>query len=220
MSLHPQTVYLVPEETARVARAAFPRGNNLYMRMRDALGTIFEDQQFAHLFSHTGQPAVSPYRLALVTIMQFAEGLSDQQAAAAVRCRIDWKYALSLELTDPGFDSSVLCEFRTRLLVGGAEHLLFETLLTVLRAQGFTPAGYPNDVVANVPTRPMCWRPCKRSIDSSSSARPCVPRSIVWPWLRLLGYEPSRRLTGLTATGHAVRNTACPMRRAPGTPSQ
>ena len=136
MSLHPQTVYLVPEETARVARAAFPRGNNLYMRMRDALGTIFEDQQFAHLVSHTGQPAVSPYRLALVTIMQFAEGLSDQQAADAVRCRIDWNYALSLELTDPGFDSSVLCELRTRLLVGGAEHLLFETLLTVLRAQG------------------------------------------------------------------------------------
>ena len=136
MSLQPQIVYRVPEETARVARAAFPRGNNLYMRMRDALGTIFDDQQFVHLFSHTGQPAVSPYRLALVTIMQFAEGLSDQQAADAVRCRIDWKYALSLELMDPGFDSSVLSEFRTRLLASGAERVLFETLLTLLREQG------------------------------------------------------------------------------------
>ncbi len=136
MSLHPQVVYLVPEETARVAHAAFPRGTNLYMCMRDALGTIFDDQDFAPLFSTTGQPAVSPYRLALTTIMQFAEGLSDQQAADAVRCRIDWKYALSLELTDPGFDSSVLSEFRTRLLAGGAEQLLFETLLTLLREQG------------------------------------------------------------------------------------
>ena len=77
MSLHPQALYLIPEETARVARAAFPRGNNRSMRMRDALGTIFDDQQFAHLFSHTGQPAVSPYRLALVTIMQFGHPLGE-----------------------------------------------------------------------------------------------------------------------------------------------
>ncbi|HEV2126601.1 MAG TPA: IS1182 family transposase [Chloroflexota bacterium] len=136
MSLQPRVVYLVPEETARVARAAFPHGTNRYMRRRDTLGTIFDDQHFIHLFSHTGQPAVSPYRLALVTIMQFAEGLSDQQAADAVRTRIDWKYALSLELTDPGFDSSVLSEFRSRLLAGGAEQVLFETLLTLLREQG------------------------------------------------------------------------------------
>jgi transposase len=132
MSLRPQVAYLVPEETARVAHAAFPKANNLYMRMRDHLGSIFDDQQFADLFSFTGQPALSPHRLALVSIMQFAEGLSDQQAADAVRMRIDWKYALSLELTDPGFDSSVLSEFRSRLLAGGAEALLFETVLTLL----------------------------------------------------------------------------------------
>ena len=93
MSLRPQVAYLVPEETARVARAAFPNGTNLYMRMRDQLGSIFDDQQFAHLFSFTGQPALSPHRLALVSIIQFAEGLSDQQAADAVRTRIDWKCA-------------------------------------------------------------------------------------------------------------------------------
>ncbi len=58
MSLQPQAVYLVPEETARVARAAFPKGNNLYMRMRDQLGSIFNNQQFAPLFSTTGQPAL------------------------------------------------------------------------------------------------------------------------------------------------------------------
>ncbi len=136
MSLHPQAVYLVPEETARVAQAAFPKGNNLAMRMRNHLGTIFDDQQFADLFSATGQPAVSPHRLALTTILQFTEGLSDQQAADAVRTRIDWKYALSLELTDPGFDSSVLCEFRSRLIAGSAEARLFETMLSLFRDLG------------------------------------------------------------------------------------
>ena len=136
MSLQPQAVYLVPEETARVARAAFPKGNNLAMRMRDHLGSIFDDQQFADLFSATGQPAVSPHRLALTTILQFTEGLSDQQAADAVRTRIDWKFALSLELTDPGFDSSVLCEFRSRLIAGGAEARLFDTMLTLFRDLG------------------------------------------------------------------------------------
>ena len=90
MSLQPQLVYLVPAETARVARAAFPTGN-LYMRMYDTLGSIFDDAQFAPLFSHTGQPAASPVRVALATILQFAEGLSDRQAADAVRSRMDWK---------------------------------------------------------------------------------------------------------------------------------
>jgi len=136
MSLQPQALYLIPQETARVARATFPKGNNIAMRMRDHLGSIFDDQQFAALFSVTGQPALSPHRLALATVLQFTEGLSDQQAADAVRTRIDWKYALSLELTDPGFDSSVLCEFRRRLLVGGAEELLFETMLSLFREQG------------------------------------------------------------------------------------
>lgn len=125
----------IPEETVRVARAAFPRGKP-YMAMRDALGPIYADPQFAALFPHDGQPAESPAQLALVTIMQFAEGLSDRPAAEAVRGRIDWKYALALELTDPGFDASVLSEFRRRLIAGGVEALLFETLLAHLRAQG------------------------------------------------------------------------------------
>lgn len=123
MSLHPQHPEPVPEETVRVAQAAFPSGNR-YMRMRDELATIYVDEAFAVLFPVRGQPAESPWRLALVTVFQFAEGLSDRQAADAVRSRIDWKYALSLELTDPGFDHTVLSEsrsFRSRLLAGEAE---------------------------------------------------------------------------------------------------
>src|SRR4051794_21749091 len=112
MSLHPQQpIPSVPEQTARIARAAFPKGSP-YLTLRDTLGTIFVDGHFADLYPKQGQPACPPWRLALITLMQFREGLSDRQAAEAVRARIDWKYLLGLELSDPGFDFSVLCEFR------------------------------------------------------------------------------------------------------------
>jgi transposase len=126
------TIGPVPEETARIARAAFLRGN-LYIRMRDELGPIVTDSSFAPLFAVRGRPAEAPWRLALVTIWQSAEGLSDRQAALAVRSRIDWKYALGLDLTDPGFDSTVLSEFRTRLIAGRAECQWLEALLEQCR---------------------------------------------------------------------------------------
>ncbi|MFB3098503.1 MAG: IS1182 family transposase [Acidimicrobiia bacterium] len=139
MSLKPCPIQPVPEETARVARAAFPQGNP-YLTLRDELGSIYRDEDFAHLFPDCGQPALSPWRLALVTVMQFRENLSDRGAADAVRARIDWKYALGLELTDPGFDFSVLSEFRTRLIAGGAEELLLNKLLERSRALGLVKA--------------------------------------------------------------------------------
>ncbi|HEX2186293.1 MAG TPA: IS1182 family transposase [Chloroflexota bacterium] len=139
MTLHPQPMAPIPEETARVARAAFPRGNP-YMRMRDELGVFYQDEAFAALFPARGQPAESPWRLALVLVLQYAEGLSDRQAADAVRSRIDWKYALSLELTDPGFDASVLSEFRSRLVAGSQEQLLLDAMLDCFRAQGLLKA--------------------------------------------------------------------------------
>src|SRR6266516_1424644 len=103
MSMHPQSIDPIPEETVRVARAAFPRGNT-YVTMRDQLGTLYEDRAFADLFSKRGHPAEAPWQVALVCVFQFIEGLSDRQAAEAVRSRIDWKYALNLDLADPGFD--------------------------------------------------------------------------------------------------------------------
>jgi transposase len=132
MSLKAQPIPAVPEATARVASAAFPKGNT-WLRLRDELGTIYQDESFASLFPHRGQPAEAPWRLALVSVLQYAEGLSDRQAADAVRGRIDWKYALSLELDDPGFDASVLSEFRARLLSGQAEESLLEAILQVSR---------------------------------------------------------------------------------------
>src|SRR5438270_13684796 len=119
MTLQPQNDFSIPEETVRVARAAYPKGN-LYMKMRDALGTIYQDQSFAHLFPQNGRPVEAPWRLALITIIQFIEDLPDRQAADAVRSRIDVKYALGLELTDPCFDATVLFEFRTLLVQGEA----------------------------------------------------------------------------------------------------
>jgi transposase len=135
MSLHPQPLPAIPELTAQVARAAFPRGNR-YVRLRDELGGLYTDADFAPLFASRGQPAYAPWRLALVSVFQYAEGLSDQEAAEAVRSRIDWKYALSLELTDTGFDASVLSEFRTRLVAGDRVHLLLDRMLAALQQAG------------------------------------------------------------------------------------
>src|SRR4051812_10841214 len=86
MSLPPPSSYSVPEQTRRVARAAFPK-STLCLRLADELGTIFQDQDFADLFPSHGQPAEAPFRLALVTVLQFLEGLSDRAAAEAVRSR-------------------------------------------------------------------------------------------------------------------------------------
>ncbi|MGW0477246.1 transposase [Streptomyces coeruleorubidus] len=140
MSLHVRKIDGVPEETARVARAAFPRGS-LGMRIRDELGELFLDADFAGLYPSRGKPAWSPGRLALVSVMQFAEGLSDRQAADAVRGRLDWKYLLGLELADPGFDHSVLTEFRDRLIAGDAGIEILDRVLESAAEHGLLKAG-------------------------------------------------------------------------------
>ena len=100
--LQPEHATRIPELTQFVAKAAFPNGS-LAICLRDELGTIFDDTEFARLYPALGQPAESPARLALVTLLQFVEDLPDREAADAVRGRIDWKYALGLELSDAGF---------------------------------------------------------------------------------------------------------------------
>jgi transposase len=126
--------------TAQVARAAFPKGC-LAIRIRDALGELFDDGQFVGLFGVRGRPALSPGRLALVSVLQFAEGLSDRQAADAVRGRIDRKYALGLELADTGFDASVLSEFHARLAVDDQAERLLGQMLARLREQRLLARG-------------------------------------------------------------------------------
>ncbi len=135
MSLPPRPLDPIPADTARVAHAAFPKGS-LAITVRDLLGTIYHDGMFADLYPDEGQPALTPWRLALILVLQDAEDLSDRQAAHAVRGRIDWKYALSLSLEDEGFDASVLSTFRERLVASGAEERLLWALLEECRERG------------------------------------------------------------------------------------
>lgn len=135
MTLHPIQQWTIPPQTVRVAQAAFPKGN-IYLTIYERLGQIYQDEDFQTLYpAHCGQSAISPARLALITIMQFAEGLSDRQAAEAIRSRIDWKYLLGLELTDSGFDSTVICEFRKRLIDKGQERQILDLMLRKLKEQ-------------------------------------------------------------------------------------
>src|SRR5947209_9003246 len=140
MSLHAQPLEPIPELTSRIAHASFPKGT-LAMQLRDALGPIFEDADFAQLFPKRGRAAQAPWRLAFVTILQALENLPDRQAAEMVRGRLDWKYALSLEIDDEGFDASILPDFRQRLVEHHAEALLLEPILRVCREQGWLKAG-------------------------------------------------------------------------------
>ena len=102
---------------------------------------MYEDEQFVALYPEEGQPAYAPWRLAVVTVLQYTENLTDRQAANAVRERIDWKYALGLALSDAGFDYSLLSAFRTRLVEKEAETLLLDRLLEVCKQRGWLKQG-------------------------------------------------------------------------------
>ncbi len=137
MTWRPQPIPPVPEATAAAVQAAFPKGN-LYVAMRTEFGTIYDDQLFADLYSDRGRPVeIAPWRLALVTVMQYIEGLTDRQAADAVRRCMDWKYALSLELTDSGFHFTQLHDFRQRLLVHDGSQRLLDTFLLACKERGW-----------------------------------------------------------------------------------
>ena len=195
MSFHQHDTTQIPEETRRVAQAAFPHGN-VYLRMRDELGELYADSLFAELFSERGQPGESPGRLALITVMQFAEGLSDRQAAEAVRARIDWKYALGLELTDPGFDYSVLSEFRQRLLDGQKEQVLLDVLLDELKQRGLlkargrqrTDSTHVLAVVRQLNRVELVGETLRRALNELAEVAPDRVRGIAKPvWFRRYG---------------------------------
>src|SRR2546429_1952327 len=140
MSLRPEPLPPIPDATAAAVRAAFPKGN-LYVDLRAEFGTLYHDQLFADLYPPEGRPVeVAPWRLALVVVMQYMEGLTDRQAADAVRRCMDWKYVLSLDLTDPGFNFTLLHDFRQRLLAHEAAQRLLDTFLTACKARGWIKA--------------------------------------------------------------------------------
>ncbi len=141
MSLQPAPCPVLPEATAKVAKAAFKRKGNIYLTIGDQLDSLFADVDFAPLYAADGKPALSPNLLALVTVFQFMENLPDRDAADAVRSRIDWKYALHLALDDMGFDASVLSEFRQRLAAHGMAQAMFDQLLERFKTLGWLHAG-------------------------------------------------------------------------------
>ncbi len=139
MSMTPHGLKPIPEETRRLVQRLIPKGT-LVTQLRDALGPIYSDEHFAHLFPKRGRPAEAPWQLALVTVLQAIEGLTDRQAAEYVRTRIDWLYALALPLDDPGFDYSILTDFRQRLLSAQAQDLILEPILQLCRQRGWLKA--------------------------------------------------------------------------------
>lgn len=187
MSLKPASAQVIPELTARVAKASFPKEDNIYMKMRDELGVIYKDEQFEALFPSRGQPAEAPSRLAFVTIMQFAEGLTDRAAADAVRSRIDWKYALGLELEDAGFHYSVLSKFRKRLLLAGAEENLLNQMLDLLQEKGLLKAGgkqrtdstYIVGAIRNLNRLVLVGETLRHTLDTIAAVAPVWLQSIV-----------------------------------------
>jgi transposase len=142
MSVQPMPWPEPAPEIVSAVRAMYRRREPpLPVAVRDRFGELFPDAQFAEGFGRRGRPGWSPGRLALVTVLQMAENLTDRQAADAVRDKISWKYALGLGLDDEGFDASVLSEFRTRVVEHGLEQRVLDLLLDRLKAEGLVSAG-------------------------------------------------------------------------------
>jgi hypothetical protein len=155
MSLHAQPLEPIPELTSRIARASFPKGT-LAMQLRDALGPIYQDADFADLFPKRGRAAEAPWRLALVTVLQALEHLSDRQAAEMVRGRLDWKYALSLPLDDEGFDASILVD--GSISAWSTIQRRIACWSPFCRCAVSMAGSKPE--ASSAPTRPLCWRTC------------------------------------------------------------
>lgn len=199
MSMRAPLLYIVPEDTELAARASFPKGH-LLIRIADEFGLLYANAQFAPLFSPTGQPALDPARLALVTIFQFMEGLSDEQAADAVRGHLAWKYALAVPLYYAGFDASVLSEFRTRLIAGGLELLLLDPLLERLQERGLlkargrarTDSTHVLAAVRSLSRLLNCGETVRAALNSLAEADPAWLAPHIDPdWLHRYGYRLS-----------------------------
>jgi transposase len=185
----------IPELTRLVAKAALPDGN-VFMKMRDELGPIFKDEEFAALYPSTGQPAESPARLALITVMQFVENLTDRQAADAVRDRVSRKYVLGLELTNPGFHYSVLSEFRQRLIAGSAERMLLDKLLERCAARGLlkgrkkqrTDSTHVLAAIRTLTLLELVGEAMRRTLDDIARVAPEWLKELIQPeWIKRYG---------------------------------
>lgn len=154
MSLHAQPLEPIPDLTSRIAQASFPKGT-LAMYLRDALGPIYEDADFAHLFSKRGRAAEAPWRLALVTVLQALENLSDRQSAEMVRGRLDWKYALSLPSMIRALTPAFLWTFVSACSTMGRKISCWNPFCGCAASTAGSKPG-----PSSAPIRRLCWRTC------------------------------------------------------------
>ena len=169
----------------------------LAVEIRDRLGQWLADEDFAAAFGIRGRPGWAPSRLALVTVLQRAEKLTDRVAAEAVRARLDWKYLLGLSLEDPGFGHTVLAEFRGKVAEAGLEQVALDALLARLAAGGLVKAGgkqrtdstHVVAAVAALNRLELAGESVRAAVEALAAARPdwleqriCVP-----DWARRYG---------------------------------
>jgi transposase len=215
MTLRSHPLPPIPEATMAAVQAAFPKGN-LYVALRTELGILYDDQRFTDLYPPAGRPVeVAPWRLALVMVMQDIEGLTDRQAADTVRRCMDWQYALSLDLTDPGFDVTLWHDCRHRLLAHDGAQRLLDTFLAVCKARG----GGSRHGARNAPIPRISWRRSARYTGWNASSKPCSTRSInSATWRSGCASRCRRHGTRATVSGptrRACRRTPVNVRRLP-----
>ncbi|WSU06271.1 transposase [Streptomyces sp. NBC_01116] len=216
LSLRPRSGEQVPSLTAQIARASNPGGTTAIW-VRDRLDGLWSDEDFADWYPRDGRPGLSPAQLATVCVLQFLLGLSDRQAAEAVRCRIDFKYAMAMELEDPGFHHSVLADFRDRLAEGDRADRLLDLVLArlkeALRASRATASAVraPARRAVASPATTCSWARWRFSSRTSISAR--VPSRSPWT-LRAWAHQAS--WTGVNLPADRACSRAVAPGKAPG----
>ncbi len=182
----------IPTRTAEVAKKVFKKGNR-YLKIRDEMGIVFENETFRHLFSHQGRAAEAPGNLAIILVMQHLEGLSDREAAAQVGARIDWKYMLGLELEDEGIRYQILAEFRTRLVRGASTDLLLDEILIRFREKGWlkeskkqrTDATYIVSAARRLKRIELVWEALSKAVEMCAIYAPrWLEKQIDERWVR------------------------------------
>lgn len=220
LSLRPRSGEQVPPLTARIARASNPAGTTAIW-VRDRLDGLWCDEDFAHWYPRDGRPGLSPAQLATVCVLQFLLGLSDRQAAEAVRCRIDFKYAMAMELDDPGFHHSVLADFRDRLAEDDRADRLLDLALARLKEAGLvrerttqrTDSTHVLALVRDLTRLELITEAVRAALEEVADTAPHLLDELVdEDWGRRygrpvrLGKNPTRPMTRILATGNdAVR---------------
>ncbi|WP_251061141.1 transposase [Streptomyces sp. ISL-100] len=216
MSVRPRSGEQVPSLTAQIARASNPGGTTA-MWVRDRLDGLWCDQDFADWYPRDGRPGLSPAQLATVCVLQFLLDPSDRQAAEAVRCRIDFKYAMALELDDPGFHHSVLADFRERLTEGDRADRLLDLALARLKDAGLvrerttqrTDSTHVLAAVRDLTRLELITEAVRAALEELAGTTPHLLTDLVdEEWGRRygrpvrLGKNPTRPMTRILATGN------------------